>query len=297
MAGAGGGAAGAGGGMAGAGGGAAGAGGGAPPAPIVINEVESSGGVPGDWVELYNAGSAAVDIGGWMFRDANETPFYTIPAGTSIAAGGYFMLEEAAFGFGLGGMESARIYNASGDAGRFAVMDGARGYDLRPLPERKRRVGPAGDGDQGRGQRLRRRPGWIVRPGGGQGGSSGAGGGVAGVGGSVATLPWPGDDAVVTVDAMNQFASNLSGLTYQPATATSPPVLWAMLNSPSLLFRLVWDSATSTWVNTPTDGWAAGKTLHYATGLGGPDSEGVTKAELGRRRSTSPASATTWRAR
>ena len=85
----------------------------------------------------------------------------------------------------------------------------------------------------------------------------------------VATLPWPGDDAVVTVDEMNQFPSNLSGSTYQPATATSPAVLWAVLNSPSLLFRLVWNGTTS-WVNTATDGWAAGKTLHYATGLGGP---------------------------
>ena len=33
--------------------------------------------------------------------------------------------------------------------------------------------------------------------------------------------------------------------------------------------------------NTATDGWAAGKTLHYTTGAGGPDSEGVTLAELG----------------
>ena len=107
------------------------------------------------------------------------------------------------------------------------------------------------------------------------GGATGSGG----MGGSVATLPWPGDDAVVTVDEMNQFPSNLSGLIYQPATASAPAVLWAVLNSPSLLFRLVWNGTS--WVeHTATDGWAAGKTLHYATGLGGPDSEGVTKAEL-----------------
>jgi hypothetical protein len=35
----------------------------------------------------------------------------------------------------------------------------------------------------------------------------------------------------------------------------------------------------TTFVNTPTDGWAAGKLLHYTTGAGGPDSEGVTLAE------------------
>ena len=68
--------------------------------------------------------------------------------------------------------------------------------------------------------------------GGAGGGAAGTGGGAAGrrrrggqggAGGSVATLPWPGDNAVVTVDAMNQFPSNLSGLFYQPATATRRP--------------------------------------------------------------------------
>jgi len=36
-----------------------------------------------------------------------------------------------------------------------------------------------------------------------------------------------------------------------------------------------------TYVNTATDGWAAGKTIHYPNGLGGPDSEGLTRAEDG----------------
>ncbi|MSY22528.1 MAG: hypothetical protein F2668_06090, partial [Actinobacteria bacterium] len=36
---------------------------------VKVNEVESSGGSPGDWVELYNSGSASVDISGLKFVD------------------------------------------------------------------------------------------------------------------------------------------------------------------------------------------------------------------------------------
>ena len=82
-------------------------------AGIRINEVESNLGTPGDWVELYNPTSAAVDISNWGFRDNDVThAIYKIPAGTSIPAGGYYVLEEAAFGFGLGAADDARLYNA-----------------------------------------------------------------------------------------------------------------------------------------------------------------------------------------
>jgi len=84
------------------------------PATIRINEVESSGGTPGDWVELYNPGTSAVSLAGYGFKDNDDTHNYLIPAGTSIAAGGYYLLEEAAFGFGLGTPDSARLYNAAG---------------------------------------------------------------------------------------------------------------------------------------------------------------------------------------
>ena len=279
---------GAGGGMGGAGGGAAGAGGaaggsgmgGGAPAPIVrINEIESSQGTPGDWVELYNAGSSTVDLGGWGFKDNDDTHNYLIPAGTTLAPGAYYLLEEAAFGFGLGAMESARLYDAAGAlvdqhdwtahaATTYGRCPNGSGAFVNQATVSKGAANDCGGGAAGMG-------GGAAGIG---GGAAGMGGGAAGTGGSVATLPWPGDDAVVTVDEMNQFPSNLSGITYQPATAGSPAVLWAVLNSPSTLFRLVWNGTT--FVNTSTDGWAAGKLLHYATGTGGPDSEGVTLAEL-----------------
>ena len=168
--GAGGGLAGAGGGAAGAGGGAAGAGGGAPPALIVINEVESSGGVPGDWVELYNAGTAAVDLGGWVFRDTNETPQLHDSGGDARSPpGGYLRPGRGGVRLRAGRRGVGARLRPDGHAGRFVLVDRARDHDLRPLPERHRRVRHAGDSDQGRGKRLRRRRGGRGRRRGGRG--------------------------------------------------------------------------------------------------------------------------------
>ena len=93
----------------------------------------------------------------------------------------------------------------------------------------------------------------------------------------VALAPWPGANATVIVDQVHQFSGNLSGLSYDPATSAGPAVLWAVQNGPSTLYRLLWNGTT--WASTTTDGWSAGKPLHYPDGSGTPDSEGVTKAE------------------
>ena len=84
------------------------------PSVIKVNEVESSGGVPGDWVELSNTGASSVNVSGCVFKDNDDTHSYVIPAGTTIAPGGYLVLEEAAFGFGLGANESARLFGTGG---------------------------------------------------------------------------------------------------------------------------------------------------------------------------------------
>src|SRR5208282_3232587 len=74
---------------------------GAPPAgdggagDLVINEISGKG---TDWVELFNTGSAAVDIGGWGVTEAKDDDAgvpgkpktaVTFPAGTMLAAGAY----------------------------------------------------------------------------------------------------------------------------------------------------------------------------------------------------------------
>lgn len=88
------------------------------PAPeipeIVVNEVESSDGNPGDWIELYNLGAAEVDLTGWVVRDSDDAHVSTLPAGSTIPAGGFFVVEEAQLGYGLGKADSARIYLPGG---------------------------------------------------------------------------------------------------------------------------------------------------------------------------------------
>jgi hypothetical protein len=117
--------------------------------------------------------------------------------------------------------------------------------------------------------------------GGADGGAAGAGSVVAD-GGIVTPLPWPGEGTVAIQDSLDQFPSNLSGLSYEPASGGQPAILWAIDNGPSTLYRLLFDG--STWSSSTTGGWGAGKSLHFPDGTGDPDSEGVTRAEF-----TSPA--------
>ncbi|MGK2875455.1 MAG: lamin tail domain-containing protein [Nocardioides sp.] len=83
---------------------------------VVINEVESNGDPVADWVELHNIGAASVDISGWIVKDDDDTHTKAVPAGTTIAPGGYFALytELPAPGFGLGSADQARLFEADG---------------------------------------------------------------------------------------------------------------------------------------------------------------------------------------
>jgi hypothetical protein len=67
-------------------------------AQVVINEFSAANysadadnyGEFEDWIELYNAGATAVDIGGYFLSDNPGNPDkWEIPAGTSISAGGF----------------------------------------------------------------------------------------------------------------------------------------------------------------------------------------------------------------
>ncbi|MGN8552059.1 UNVERIFIED_CONTAM: lamin tail domain-containing protein [Microbacterium sp. SLM126] len=80
---------------------------------IRINEVSSD---PQDWVELVNIGPAAVDVTGWMLSDnarlSDPTHLQTIPAGTSIAAGGFLTVDYTVAGLGKG--DEANLYLPDG---------------------------------------------------------------------------------------------------------------------------------------------------------------------------------------
>lgn len=75
---------------------------------IVINEVESNGDPAGDWVELTNKGTARVDISGMIIRDDKDSSTVTIPAGTSLAPGGFHVVYTG--DVGLGGADMARLF-------------------------------------------------------------------------------------------------------------------------------------------------------------------------------------------
>ncbi|TPX05138.1 lamin tail domain-containing protein, partial [Schumannella luteola] len=86
-------------------------------ANVVINEVESSGGTPGDWVELKNLDETnSADLSGWRILDGDGShtavPF---ASGTTIESGGYLVIEEAFLGFGLGGADSVNLYSGAVD--------------------------------------------------------------------------------------------------------------------------------------------------------------------------------------
>jgi len=71
-------------------------------AQVLVNEVMASNnatitdpdyGESSDWVELYNAGSSDVDLGGYYITDNLNTPDkYQLPNGTVIKAGGYLLI-------------------------------------------------------------------------------------------------------------------------------------------------------------------------------------------------------------
>jgi hypothetical protein len=105
----------------------------APPPPtttIRVNEVSTgtTGAAADEFVELYNSGATAVDVGGWkvVYRSAagtSDTTLATIPTGTSIAAGGFYLLG----GGGYAGAATADQSFAAGLAstgGAVGVRDG-----------------------------------------------------------------------------------------------------------------------------------------------------------------------------
>lgn len=220
-----------------------------PPAPVVkINEVESNGGTPGDWTELYNAGTTPADISGWSFKDNDDTHNYVIPAGTIVPVGGYYTIEEAAQGFGLGGADSVRLYDAAA-----VLVDSYTWTAHAAVTYGRCPNGTGAFGDQSSSTKAAANACAPVGP---------------------VLSAWPGTNDVKTVDLPSQWTSNLSGLTYEGGSAGQPSVLWAVVNGPGTLYRLINDGTN--YVPDTANGWGAGKALHYPNGLGNPDSEGVT---------------------
>ena len=67
---------------------------------VQINEFDSNGGFPDDWVELKNTGAAPVDISNWIVKDQTEGNNVTIPAATTLAAGALYTVDMGGLGNG-----------------------------------------------------------------------------------------------------------------------------------------------------------------------------------------------------
>ncbi|MBT1622136.1 lamin tail domain-containing protein [Curtobacterium flaccumfaciens pv. oortii] len=212
--------------------------------PVRINEVESQDGTPGDWVELTNVGSTTVDLGGYVLRDSEDDHAYTIPAGTTIAAGGFTVLDETDFGFGLGKADSARVFDPRG-----ALVDS---YSWTAHAAATYGRNPDGTGDFAD----------TAEP------TKGTANRFAGV---VTAEPWPGGPDETVLDDEDTFTGDLSGIDWTTSSTSEDGQLWAVQNGDGLLYHLTSDGQ---------GGWApsnaAGTDLRYADGTGTPDAEGVT---------------------
>ncbi|WP_248814623.1 lamin tail domain-containing protein [Frankia sp. AgPm24] len=204
---------------------------------VRINEIESSGGSPGDWVELANTGTTAVDVSGWSVRDNDDTHVFTIPAGTSVAVGGHLVLDVDPV-FGLGAADSVRLYQAG-------VTTPVDSYTW--TSHASTTYGRCPDAT---------------------GAFTTTAASTRGATNSCPPATWPGGSAVSVADAANVFGENLSGLSFENASQ-----LWAVKNGPGTLYRLV--PSGSNWTPDTTGGWTSGKALHYPGGTGDPDAEGV----------------------
>ena len=159
-------------------------------------------------MELTNTGSTTVDLGGYVLRDNDDDHAYTIPAGTTVAAGGFTVLDEAAFGFGLGKADSARLFDARG-----AVVD-STSWTAHATTTYGRN--PDGTGDFAE----------TAAP------TKGAANRFAGV---VTAEAWPGGPDETVLDDEDTFTGDLSGLDWTTSTTSRDGQLWACLlyTSPS----------------------------------------------------------------
>jgi uncharacterized protein (TIGR03437 family) len=217
--------------------------------PVRINEVESEGGSPGDWVELYNPTTTPLDLSGFMLRDSVDTNAYSLPAGSIIAPQGYLVLEAAAFTFDLGASDSVRLFDAAG------TLTDSYSWTAHATSTFGRC--PNGSGDFSTT-------------------TSPTKGAVNACAGDVSFAPWPGAATVENAGPVGVFNGNLSGLIYEPSGGPTPGVIWAARNGPGSLFRLTFNGTI--WTPDTANSWATGKQLRYPNGSGDPDAEGVTLA-------------------
>ncbi|CAH0998800.1 hypothetical protein LEM8419_00130 [Neolewinella maritima] len=116
---------------------------------VVINEIHyasADAADSGDWIELYNPGSATLDLSDWEVKDNDDSHSFRLPTGSSLAPQGYLLIAQdvARFTtqypsvsevvgdleFGLSGQgDAVRLYDAGGQ-----LQDEVYYTDAAPWP-------------------------------------------------------------------------------------------------------------------------------------------------------------------
>ena len=114
-------------------------------ASVVINEVLSHApGAAVDWIEFYNPTATPIEMGGmWLSDNLNDLEKYIVPANTVVPVGGYLVLDENDFGFGISGKTADEVVlydpGAAGDLEWFidhvSVGPALAGESFGRLPE------------------------------------------------------------------------------------------------------------------------------------------------------------------
>ncbi|WP_084038918.1 lamin tail domain-containing protein [Demequina sp. NBRC 110053] len=210
--------------------------------PLRINEVNTSG---TDWVEIINIGATSVDASGLIVRDSDDDHVHTVTAGTTIAPGALLVLQD--LGYGLGGEDQVRLFEADGEA----LID-SYAWTSHGAPSWGRC--PDGSGE------------FVTT-------ASATPGELNDCEGFVRATAWPGGADVEVLDDEAWFSGDMSGIDHDAATGD----LWAVQNGDGLLYRLTADAA-GTWSLAP--GYESGRALGYPAGEAGVvDAEGVTVRE------------------
>jgi len=217
--------------------------------PVRINEVESDGGSPDDWVELVNPTTAALDVSGIVVKDDDDTHAYTVPAGTTIAADGYLVIERAELGFGLGGGDTVRLFEGDVLLDSTTWGEGHAAVTWGRCPDITGTFAATAESTKGAANVCA---------------------------GEIPVGPWPGSPDVTVLDTTPTFLEDSSGLDTQ--VTADGAFLWAVDNGTGSFWKLAIAADGSV---SFVDGWQDGKRVRFQKdaanpSAAGPDTEGIT---------------------
>jgi hypothetical protein len=214
------------------------------PQNVKINELSAASST----VELKNLGTTAVDLSGWTLKTGAGTA-YTVPASTSLAAGALYTASSVTLPT-PGTLTLVKAIGTTSDTFSW-TEDGNASYSRCEF---------------GAAAAMVETPQATF--------------GAENACPQVGTETWPGPTTVTTVDDVATIGDadgngdgDASGAVFDP---TDPSILWVVQNK-NTLHKLT--KVNGKYVDVA--GWEEGKKLHFASGTGAVDSEGLTIAPDG----------------